>query len=155
MSRDLEDLTPETHEKCLRFLDECEDRGIAVMIVETLRTRATQEVYYMQGRHPLKIVNMARRKVGLWPLLEEENKRRITWTLESNHFTGEAFDVALVKDGRPTWNIKTDMNGNEIQDYDEIGLIGESVGLTWGGRFKNSKGKPRPDRPHFQNQEAA
>lgn len=148
MSRDLNDLTPETREKCLRLIQECEERGIFIMIIETLRTRITQEAYYAQGREPLTIVNMMRRKAGLWAISAEENERKITWTLKSKHFDGTAFDIALVINGRPTWNLKIDMNANEERDYDEVGRIGESIGLTWGGRFKN------PDKVHFQKEAA-
>jgi peptidoglycan L-alanyl-D-glutamate endopeptidase CwlK len=154
MSRSLKDLTPLTREKCLAFLDACEEAGIKVMIQETLRDYETQEAYYAQGRKPLEYVNLLRKKAGLWAITAAENKRKITWTMNSRHFSGTAFDVSLKKEGRATWSLKEDMNDNEIADYDEIGPIGESVGLTWGGRFKDKKGKPRPDRPHFQNDDA-
>ncbi len=39
-------------------------------------------------------------------------------------------------EGGVTYDIKADINKNQIPDYEELGRIGESVGLTWGGRFK-------------------
>jgi peptidoglycan L-alanyl-D-glutamate endopeptidase CwlK len=50
----------------------------------------------------------------------------------------------MVNNGKVSWDIKADVNHDEIPDYDEAGQIGESVGLEWGGRFST------PDRPHFQ-----
>lgn len=37
------------------------------------------------------------------------------------------------------------MNHNGIDDWDEIGEIGVSIGLEWGGNWKEFL-----DRPHFQ-----
>ena len=44
--------------------------------------------------------------------------------------------------------IDVDLDGEA--DYLECGIIGESLGLQWGGRFKDSEGKPNPDFPHLQ-----
>jgi len=114
-----------------------------------------QAALYAQGRRPLDEVNSMRQLVGLWKLKEEENKRPVTWTLNSLHITclddqdagndkARAFDVAFVKDKQFVWNLKCDINENDLNDWEEIGLIGESCGLVWGGRWKS------PDRPHFQ-----
>ena len=69
--------------------------------------------------------------------------------LTSAHLYGLAFDVAILRKdaaGRPvpTWDLKADINHNEVPDYEELGLLGESAGLTWGGRFKFR------DYGHFQ-----
>ena len=34
------------------------------------------------------------------------------------------------------WDPKADINRNRVPDYEELGRLGESLGLTWGGRFK-------------------
>ncbi len=49
--------------------------------------------------------------------------------------------------GTVHWNTKLDNNNNGTPDYIEIGEIGESVGLKWGGRFSS------PDYPHFELKE--
>lgn len=58
----------------------------------------------------------------------------VTWTRNSNHISGKAFDIAFSgKDPYPknfNWEI--------------LGKLGESVGLKWGGRWKT------PDNPHFE-----
>ncbi len=34
------------------------------------------------------------------------------------------------------WDTKADLNDNHLPDYEELGKIGESLGLRWGGRFR-------------------
>jgi hypothetical protein len=34
------------------------------------------------------------------------------------------------------WSPKADLNDNDTADYEEVGLLGESLGLQWGGRFR-------------------
>lgn len=45
------------------------------------------------------------------------------------------------------WDPKTDVNKNQIPDYVELGMLAESIGLTWGGRFKSR------DFVHFELRE--
>ena len=33
--------------------------------------------------------------------------------------------------------------------YEPLGVFWESIGGSWGGRFKDAKGKPKPDGNHF------
>ena len=40
--------------------------------------------------------------------------------------------------------MKVSVNGDKIPNYMEAGELGESVGLIWGGRWKNA------DMPHLQ-----
>ena len=155
-SRLLSDLEPEIEGKCRAFLVECQKRGIPAHVTCTARTDREQRALYAQGREPLDGVNALRKACGLWAIKEEENKRPVTWTLESKHIvhfdpvTGEmvgrarAFDVAIVKDKQFVWDLKVDCNAEGTPDYEEIGLIGEALGLKWGGRFKTK------DRPHFE-----
>jgi hypothetical protein len=48
--------------------------------------------------------------------------------------------------------VKCDVNKDGELDYYEAGIIGESLGLIWGGRFKDKYGKPIPDYVHFELQ---
>ena len=156
-SRLLSDLEPGLEQKARRFLHECMLKGIPVHVTCTGRSEKEQQALYAQGREPLDAVNAKRKAVGLWMLREEENKRPVTWTLESRHIihfdpeTGNAlnraraFDVAIVKDKQFVWDLKADVNEDGIPDYEEIGMIGEACGLVWGGRWD------KPDRPHFQD----
>ena len=124
MSRKIEDLTPETQEKFQEFKEKMDDAEIPFMVTFTRRTQAEQEELWAQGRtKPGKIV---------------------TWTLKSKHLEGKAFDIAILKNGKPVWDVKVDVNFDEEPDYYQAGLIGERVGLIWGGRFR------RADFPHFE-----
>lgn len=124
------------------------------MVTCTSRDILEQMALYVQGRLPVTEVNNFRMAAGL-PLINESENKKVTWTLASKHVTNaldkdlnndfsKAFDIAICKDGKPIWDIKVNVNENEILDYDEAGEIGESVGLKWGGRFSS------PDRPHFE-----
>jgi peptidoglycan L-alanyl-D-glutamate endopeptidase CwlK len=130
MSRKIDDLDPRMKEKFLQFAGKMSEVGIPFMLTRTRCTKEEQAALYAQGRT----------KPGLV----------VTWTLKSRHIDGEAFDIAILNDGKPTWNTKISVNENDAPDYLEAGQIGESLGLEWGGRFKNNKGNPRPDAAHFQ-----
>jgi peptidoglycan LD-endopeptidase CwlK len=115
MSRKIEDLTPVTQAKYREFDEAMKAAGIDYIVTCTLRTQAEQDALYAQGRTaPGKIV---------------------TWTRKSRHISGTAFDIAIKKEGIISW---------DADDYKAAGLVGESVGLTWGGSWD------KPDNPHFQ-----
>jgi peptidoglycan L-alanyl-D-glutamate endopeptidase CwlK len=117
-------------EKAKLFAIRMAEIGLPWMLTRTRCTKEEQAALYAQGRT----------KPGLV----------VTWTLKSRHIDGEAFDIAILADGQPTWDPKVSVNDNDDPDYLEAGQIGESIGLEWGGRFKDGKGRPRPDAPHFQ-----
>ena len=144
----IELLEPNTREKVEKMLHFLDAEKITYKVIETLRTEATQQAYYAQGRMPLYTVNSLRKDAGLWVIDEVTNKRIITWTLKSKHLDGKAIDIVPVFDGKIPWNIKN----QEIADlYIRIGKIGESVGLEWGGRWKPlDKFGVGKDAPHFE-----
>lgn len=154
-SREISDLTEECRNKYLLFDRKMTDLGIPFKITCTARYVKEQVAYYAQGRQPLLEVNRLRKMARLLPISAQENKRKITWTLNSKHIVdlddgnigndkSRAFDIVICKNGEPNWNTKVDVNLNNESDYIEAGEIGESVGLKWGGRFKS------PDMPHFE-----
>ena len=144
----LKELTPEARTKAEAFMDKCHSEGIKVYVTETRRELITQLVYFLQGRLDpansnrgiLEEYNRLRKKLGIWevPLTDAQNKI-ITWTLESNHEGGNAFDVVPLNNGKAWWNAPMDI-------WQRIGEIGESVGLKWGGRWEGTK----RDLPHFE-----
>ncbi|MCK9195455.1 MAG: M15 family metallopeptidase [Syntrophales bacterium] len=160
-SRDIKDLVPELREKATLFSVKMKAANIPFIVTCTARLIKEQFALYAQGRHPLNYVNGLRRLAGMPPINAKENLVSVTWTLQSKHLIdlddmdpkndqARAFDIAIILQGKPIWDMKVNVNQNEIPDYTEAGLIGESIGLIWGGRFKNAKGKPRPDYPHFE-----
>jgi peptidoglycan LD-endopeptidase CwlK len=116
MSRSITDLIPEMQDKFKAFSAKMDENDIEFIVTCTYRSQEQQNALYAQGRTtPGKVV---------------------TWTKNSRHTKRDAFDIAILKNGKITWD---DM------EYMAAGNIGESVGLVWGGRWHN------PDYPHFQN----
>jgi peptidoglycan L-alanyl-D-glutamate endopeptidase CwlK len=80
--------------------------GIPIKITSTRRSTDEQRRLYAQGR--------------------TEPGPIVTWTLDSPHLHGAAFDATLV--GAPEYEDDPDA-------WDLLGELGESVGLRWGGSF--------------------
>jgi peptidoglycan L-alanyl-D-glutamate endopeptidase CwlK len=98
--------------------------GIECRVVQGLRTIAEQDALYAQGRTtPGKIVTNARGG-------------------QSFHNLALACDVIPGVRGAETW---TPNWNSEHADYRTMGMVGESLGLVWGGRWIHL-----PDKPHFQ-----
>lgn len=135
-SRRIEDLHPIVADKCKALINLCADKGINLIVTSTLRTPEEQLAYYSQGRKTLETVNELREEAGLPPITEKENSKIITKLQTSIHQFGCAFDIAIVKDNKVIWDVKVNINNNDIPDYEEIGKLGEYLGLVWGGRFK-------------------
>lgn len=142
----LDELVPEAGLKCRVFLDSCKERNFPVIINETRRELITQLLYFLQGRIDvdkankdiLQEFNRLRKKLGFWELGSHDIlERRITWTLESNHENGRAFDAVPMLNGKAHW-------AAPYQTWLTMGEIGESAGLKWGGRWKER------DLPHFE-----
>lgn len=116
MSRKISDLTQETQEKVRVFTDKVLAAGIRFAITSTYRTQDEQN--------------------ALWDIGRVVPGKKVTWKRISEHTSRKAFDIVILKNGKASWDIvKTDVNANEIPDYEEVGIIGESVGLIWGGRW--------------------
>jgi peptidoglycan L-alanyl-D-glutamate endopeptidase CwlK len=96
-------------------------RGVPLLLVSGYRSNEEQARLYAQGRTaPGPVVTNA--------------KPGTSW-----HNYGLAFDVVPVSlDGRPRWDAPASV-------WQELGALGESLGLAWGGRWASF-----PDRPHFQ-----
>lgn len=62
----------------------------------------------------------------------------------SNRKSSNAVDIAIMKDGKPTWNLKVSVNDNDIPDYKEAGMLAKKAGFEWGGDWD------KPDYPHLQ-----
>ena len=124
MSRKVEELIPEMQGKARSFAVAMAEAGIPFMWTCTYRPQSEQDALYAQGR--------------------TAPGRKVTWTLHSKHTERVAFDIAILKDGKPTWDVKVSVDGDSIPDYEEAGKIGEGLGLVWGGRWNT------PDYPHFE-----
>jgi peptidoglycan L-alanyl-D-glutamate endopeptidase CwlK len=134
--RDINKLTPIVKDKAMAFKMICANHGIEIVITSTLRTDAMQRALYAQGRQMLEDVNLLRKIAGMKPISEKRNEHTVTNAQYSMHQSGCAFDFAIVGPEGITWDTKADINDDNYEDYRQAGIIGESLGLTWGGRFK-------------------
>lgn len=104
--------------KAKLFIQKAKAAGYDIIISQSLRSKAEQDAIYAQGRtKPGQIVTQAP-----YP--------------QSLHCWGVAFDIAVVINGKANWTAAY---------YKMLGPIGESCGLTWGGRWTSF-----PDLPHYQ-----
>ncbi|CAP02954.1 putative peptidoglycan with LysM domain (plasmid) [Acinetobacter baumannii SDF] len=103
----------------------------------------------------IRLINTAYKKLGItWvvtdgyrsPAAQGNLSGGVTnaGPLQSYHQYGLAIDVVSVRNGKITY---LSDGKQSIADSKAIGLIGESLGLVWGGRFKTKNG---PDYPHFE-----
>jgi hypothetical protein len=153
-------MSPGLLAKYTLFKEKMDKAGIPFVLTSVARTVKEQAALYSQGRDALSTVNKMRKAAGLPPIKEAEN-HKVTWTLMSKHLIdlddgveannwSRAFDIAIVDNKKATWNLKADVNRDNMADYIQAGPMGESVGLRWGGRFKNTKGEAQPDFPHYE-----
>lgn len=116
----LKGVHPVVAAKARQLIEQAYKEGINVIITQGLRTIEEQNELYAQGRtKPSKIVTNA--KGGY-----------------SYHNFGLAFDFAVLNaDGSVNWNVD--------EKWKRVGQLGKSLGLEWGGDWKDFK-----DYPHFQ-----
>lgn len=143
-SRSLQDLTPRMQEKVNAFEEALAAAGLGFFRRScTYRSQAEQNCLWLQGRKSLRDVNAARQALGL-PTITEAQNVKVTWRAVSVHTSREAVDYYILRDGRADWDVKVDVNENDIPDWEEFGRIARACGLEWGGDW------PRPDRPHVE-----
>ena len=124
-SRDIKELLPETQTKCIRFSMLMNEAKIPFIITSTYRDQESQDALYAQGR--------------------TTEGEIVTWIKHSKHSERRAFDIAILKDNKPTWSVKVSVNDNEIPDYKEAAVLGRNAGLKAGADFG--------DFAHFQDDE--
>jgi peptidoglycan L-alanyl-D-glutamate endopeptidase CwlK len=122
MSRKIEDLDPKMRPLAAEFQKRAWAAGLPVVFTQTRRSLEEQDALYAQGRTvPGKIVTNA--PGGSSP-----------------HCPGLAFDVAFqAPEKQVTWDEP------RPGAWDELGAIGTTIGLVWGGGWKHFV-----DRPHFE-----
>lgn len=143
MTNSISALSPKMIPVAEQFVLELELNHIRFKVTSTLRTLDEQLALYAQGRANLSVVNVLRKRAGLYTLPDCENNHTVTncdgINNKSNHQGGNAMDVVPLGDtGNPIWPPNNDPR------WLVMGKIGESVGLTWGGRWMN------PDCPHYE-----
>ena len=133
----LDSLDPDVKAKAMQLILKAAHAGIPLRITQAYRTLQEQAVLYAQGRQSLESVNVLRRRLG-WSDLKDYENRVVTHAAagQSWHNFRRAFDVVPMHTGVPDWL---------SPHWEQIGELGESVGLEWGGRWQHK------DMPHFQD----
>jgi peptidoglycan L-alanyl-D-glutamate endopeptidase CwlK len=109
MSRRINDLSDRFRPLAIELLARLTEAGIAVVIVDTLRTPSEHAANLAAG---------------------------VSWTTRSKHLDGDAIDICpyelytLTPGGdKLAWNAPH-------ESWERIGRIGEALGLRWGGRWR-------------------
>lgn len=142
-SRKIEDLDPRFRPKAQQALDQWNSplTGMDVRLTCTLRTFAEQAIEYSRGRTtagvPCVHDGVARPirscPTHPWGSTVTGAQAGFSW-----HNYGLAVDVAPFVSGKPVWKyVKGGL-------WDQMAVIGKSVGMIWGGDWV------RKDRPHFE-----
>ncbi|MGN4124898.1 M15 family metallopeptidase [Lysinibacillus sphaericus] len=114
--RDLAELLPAAQTACRLLFQECYKAGIKnIFITETYRSQERQNYLYAQGR--------------------TRQGQIVTWTLNSNHKSRLAWDIAV---GSP-------QSLYDVTTLNQVGAIARKLNITWGGDWVGNI-----DRPHFE-----
>lgn len=115
-SRKLTDLRKDLQELAIKHVEECAKQGVDLLIYCTYRSGQEQDMLYAQGRTtPGKIVTNAR--------AGQSKHNNTTKDLPA----ALAYDCVPCIAGKPQWS--------DTKLYAKVGLIGESLGLKWAGRW--------------------
>jgi peptidoglycan L-alanyl-D-glutamate endopeptidase CwlK len=120
-SRAIKDMHSDLQVKYLAWAGLMGQDGIPFMLTCTYRSQDEQDELWRKGRDTEDNII--------------DKSKVVTWTKVSKHTSRRAFDFAVVKDGKPTWDLKVNVNKNDQPDYIEAGKLAEKVGLRAGYRF--------------------
>jgi peptidoglycan L-alanyl-D-glutamate endopeptidase CwlK len=118
MSRKLDDLHFSFRPLAFELLARAVERRIQVIIVDTLRSQSEHEINLANGT---------------------------SWTKHSKHLDGLAIDICLLDEYKLHGPNKLQWNARDPM-WQELGKIGEMIGLRWGGRWTVK------DMTHFEMQ---
>lgn len=116
MSKRLDDLKPDMRALAVELIARCAEDGDPVFIADTLRTAEEHAANLARGT---------------------------SWTPHSRHLDGDAIDVVPYLQFQAHGPDKLNWNADDPV-WQRIGRIGESLGLRWGGRWKQR------DMGHFE-----
>lgn len=127
--RDLKQLHPELQKKIAQLIALCQQNGITIGISECVRTVAEQDALYAKGRTAGGSI--------------VTNCKGTSYS--SMHQWGVAFDFYLIMDVDGDGKTSDDAFNDATGLFEKVGMLGQSIGLEWGGSWKFIK-----DKPHFQ-----
>lgn len=119
-------LVPALQELTQLFLTKSKELGYSLRITHGWRSNEEQAQIYAQGRGSFLYNGR---------IYRETSKQIVTYAKpgQSLHNQGRAFDIY------------DEVKGYNL-DWEALGVLGESIGLTWGGRWP----QPKTDKPHFE-----
>jgi len=124
-SRELSDLYPALCNLAGKHRELCLDSGITLLIYCTFRSAAEQDDLYARGRSkPGRIITYCS---------GGQSKHN---NVDNGIPAALAYDCVPMIGGKCVWD--------DDKLWDDIGTLGESIGLDWGGRWHMS------DKPHFE-----
>jgi hypothetical protein len=145
----LEDLNPGPRKKYEYFESELRKAGLYFRRTCTFREQIEQDALYLRGRGTFAEIIEAYKSAGMVPPLEKNEpgwwKKQVTWIKISMHTKRCAVDYC--EKGRVPYDLKIDVNRNNIADWREFAMIAKRCGLNAGYWWKN------PDTPHTQDDE--
>jgi len=111
---------------------------------ETLRTRLRHATLFLKGRATLDVVNQIM-TIAQEEQIAQSDNNIVTWSTSSPHLPdmnglSHAFDIAVYRDGQPTWD------ETSLSLYLRAADIGRELGLECGADWP----RPRRDLPHYQ-----
>lgn len=124
----IETIHPDLRKELKEIYDDILERGVSVRFAQVYRTFEQQATLYAKGRTApgAKVTNA---KPG-----------------QSYHNYGLAVDIVLLlSDGKVSWDLKLDSDGDSMRDWDEVVYVFKSYGWKWGGDWTSFK-----DYPHFE-----
>jgi peptidoglycan LD-endopeptidase CwlK len=140
--KDIKTLLPEVQILARSLVHAADKIGITIKVISGLRTYEEQHAIYLQGRESLEVVNAARRKAGMEPIDQKENKEVSRADAgHSNHNFQIAFDIGVFEG-------KNYLDESPL--YKAVAVLGKQLGLSWGGDWKHGTDEPHYElRPHW------
>ena len=134
--RDLTKLNPVVESLVKIAIRKADKKQIDVLVVETLRSKDRQMSLYCEGRTVAEcVINGIPRNIALTYC--NSTKRKVTFTLHSQHIQGCAVDLVPLIGGKAIFSNTNEQSKKVIE-------IMKSIGFVSGSEFKSV------DSPHFE-----
>lgn len=112
------------------------------IVTQGLRTADEQAKLYGKGRNAAEM-----RLKNLPESYALPNEKKVTWTLNSNHLSGSAVDLAPTVDGKLNWDEDGKLGLWKVLEKAMKDAAGElETPIVWGGDWAGKNW----DRPHFE-----
>ena len=103
-NRKLSDLSDTFRPKVERWLSKCKQAGLDILVTETKRSKARQFFLWCKGRVLDKRLETKYLGYTDPTITGQPMEPQVTWSLNSNHLSGNACDFCFLRDGVPIWS---------------------------------------------------